>query len=72
MLRRKFAWADGKLKLTDFGIAHKLKSKEAMCHNSSGTLEYMAPEVRKEGHAHTFPSDLYSIGIYLYELILLR
>mmetsp|Transcript_7930 Transcript_7930/g.16553 ORF Transcript_7930/g.16553 Transcript_7930/m.16553 type:complete len:424 (+) Transcript_7930:204-1475(+) len=63
---------DGKLKLTDFGISHKLRSKDAICTNSSGTLEYMAPEIRKEGHKHSYPSDFYSIGIYLFELILLR
>ena len=63
---------DGKLKLTDFGISHKLKTKDSYCTNSSGTLEYMAPEIRGEGHQHTYPSDFYSIGIYLFELILLR
>ncbi|GMH69596.1 hypothetical protein TrST_g3765 [Triparma strigata] len=62
----------GNLKLTDFGISHKLKAKDAFCTMSSGTLEYMAPEIRKAGHNHTYPSEVYSFGVYLYELMYLN
>ncbi|GMH95541.1 hypothetical protein TL16_g13185 [Triparma laevis f. inornata] len=61
----------GTLKLTDFGISHKLKSRESFCIMSSGTLEYMAPEILKKGHEHSWPSELYSVGVYMYELLLL-
>jgi len=38
--------ANGHLRITDFGISAKLASADAKCTNSSGTLQYMAPEIR--------------------------
>jgi serine/threonine protein kinase len=64
--------SDGKLKLTDFGISAKIKDKSTPCTASSGTLEYMAPEVRASGHEHLVPSEVFSTGVFLHELVFLR
>jgi formylglycine-generating enzyme required for sulfatase activity/serine/threonine protein kinase len=59
-----------KVRLTDFGIARQVR--ESMSRYSrgdtSGTLMYMSPEqVRGKGVDHR--SDLYSLGVTLYELL---
>mmetsp|Transcript_14217 Transcript_14217/g.29194 ORF Transcript_14217/g.29194 Transcript_14217/m.29194 type:complete len:400 (+) Transcript_14217:197-1396(+) len=64
--------AQGHLRLTDFGISARLKDKNSKCTDSSGTLAYMAPEIRLPGHAHTYPSEGYSMGVYLHELVALQ
>lgn len=56
----------GRIKITDFGLAalaEKLEGPEAR----SGTLAYMAPE-QKEGREVTRKSDIYSLGLVLYEV----
>lgn len=59
--------ADGRAKLAAFGIA---KSTETMDHTQTGliigTPAYLAPE-RLDGRAATPQSDLYSLGVVLYE-----
>jgi eukaryotic-like serine/threonine-protein kinase len=59
--------ADGRIRLTDFGIA---QPKDATAITQAGqvigTLDYMAPEVRR-GEPATPSSDLYSLGILLGE-----
>ncbi len=60
---------DGRAKLADFGIA---KTAEGLNHTVTGevmgTPAYMAPE-RLEGSPATPQSDLYSIGVVLYEAL---
>ena len=60
---------DGRAKLADFGIA---KTAEGMDHTMTGqvmgTPAYMPPE-RLEGRPATPQSDLYSIGVVLYEAL---
>jgi hypothetical protein len=61
---------DGTLKLTDFGIAKDLDVTaltEANC--TVGTASYMSPEQCKGERNLTHRSDLYSLGIVLYELL---
>jgi eukaryotic-like serine/threonine-protein kinase len=57
--------------LTDFGIAKILESEDAQTLTGTGigvgTPEYMAPE-QWTGHTTT-QSDIYSLGVVLYELI---
>lgn len=60
---------DGRAKLADFGIA---KSTDTMDHTQTGliigTPSYLAPE-RLESHPATAQSDLYAMGVVLYEAL---
>ncbi|MEZ6065971.1 MAG: protein kinase [Planctomycetaceae bacterium] len=57
----------GNVWITDFGLAQALERDETRTDNIGGTLRYMAPE-RLHGVADE-RSDLYSLGITLYELV---
>ena len=60
---------DGKVKITDFGIAMALNSNELTQTNSvMGSVHYLPPE-QANGEAVTIKSDIYSLGILMYELI---
>jgi serine/threonine-protein kinase len=61
---------DGTYKLTDFGLARSLEQGQSLTASGSviGTLHYMAPEVAA-GEEATAASDLYSLGVTLYELL---
>ncbi|MQS15090.1 serine/threonine protein kinase [Streptomyces kaniharaensis] len=62
--------ADGRVTITDFGIARAIAStKITASHAIIGTALYMAPE-QAEGKGGVSPaSDLYSIGVVCYELL---
>jgi TolB-like protein/predicted Ser/Thr protein kinase len=67
--------AKGQVKLLDFGIAILLRAREEDATESltegqqgAGTLLYMAPE-RLRGQAADERSDIYSLGVVLYELL---
>lgn len=62
--------ADGRITITDFGIARAVAStKITASHAIIGTALYMAPE-QAEGKGGVVPaSDLYSIGVVGYELL---
>src|SRR5205814_3731217 len=61
---------DGTLKLADFGIANDMDVTALTGHNSTiGTAAYMSPEQCKGDRHLTNKSDLYSLGIVLYELL---
>ncbi|MFC2168797.1 protein kinase [Acidobacteriota bacterium] len=60
---------DGNAKITDFGIARSTKTKGLTGPGTIiGTPEYMSPE-QVEGKPVDHRSDLYSLGIVLYELV---
>lgn len=54
-------------KLTDFGISSLVDTERARSTMLVGTPQYIAPEV-SEGEDVTAASDLYALGIMLYEL----
>src|SRR4051794_20575725 len=60
--------ADGRAKVTDFGIARAGASDMTQTGSIMGTAQYLSPE-QAQGHAVTPQSDLYSIGICLYEML---
>jgi serine/threonine-protein kinase len=61
---------DGTLKLTDFGIAKDLDVTALTGANCAvGTAAYMSPEQCRGDKDLTFKSDLYSLGVVLYELL---
>jgi Tfp pilus assembly protein PilF len=57
----------GQVRITDFGIA--LSRGEADHHALTGTPGYMAPEQRTHGATLSDRTDLYALGIVLYELL---
>lgn len=60
---------DGRVKITDFGIAMALNSNELTQTNSvMGSVHYLPPE-QAAGHGSTIKSDIYSLGILMYELL---
>jgi eukaryotic-like serine/threonine-protein kinase len=59
---------EGRAKVTDFGIARAGASDMTQTGSIMGTAQYLSPE-QAQGHAVSEPSDLYSIGIILYELL---
>ncbi len=63
--------ADGRVKIADFGIAHLLDSALSEDLRFLGTPSYMAPE-RLRGEAVDQRSDLFSLGVVLYEMVTRR
>jgi len=60
---------DGRVKITDFGIAVALNSAELTQTNSvMGSVHYLPPE-QANGSGATVKSDIYSLGILMYELL---
>src|SRR5947208_14555238 len=55
-------------KVTDFGIARAGASDMTETGSIMGTAQYLSPE-QAQGHAVSARSDLYSIGVILYELL---
>jgi eukaryotic-like serine/threonine-protein kinase len=55
-------------KVTDFGIARAGASDMTQTGSIMGTAQYLSPE-QAQGHAVSAASDLYSVGIILYELL---
>jgi len=62
---------DGEVKVIDFGIAqlHEDDGPKST-RKVMGTPNYMAPEQKEHASNATFASDIYSLGVIAYELIL--
>ncbi len=63
---------EGEIKVIDFGIAQLHEEKDRKIDKSRflGTPDYMSPEQKEDPASVTFATDIYSLGIILYELIL--
>src|SRR5881227_1456897 len=59
---------DGRLKVTDFGIARSGASQMTEVGSIIGTAQYLSPE-QARGADTDATSDIYSMGIVLYELL---
>lgn len=60
---------DGRVKITDFGIAQALNRHELTETNSvMGSVHYLPPE-QANGTGTTIKSDIYSLGIVMFELL---
>ena len=60
-----------RLKVTDFGIARAGASEMTETGSIMGTAQYLSPE-QAQGQRVGTPSDLYSIGVVLYEMLSAR
>jgi len=61
---------DGKVKITDFGLAKQVaKEHETTTVAGRGTLYYMSPEQVRGGKDVTHLTDIYAIGMTLYEML---
>jgi beta-lactam-binding protein with PASTA domain/predicted Ser/Thr protein kinase len=60
--------ADGRLKVTDFGIARSGASQMTEVGSIIGTAQYLSPE-QARGSPVDQRSDVYSVGIVLYEML---
>ena len=58
---------DGKVKLSDFGIA-KATSSNTISSNVMGSVHYSSPEQVRGGYSD-YKSDIYSLGITMYEMV---
>lgn len=59
---------DGKVKVTDFGIARATTSTNTISTNVMGSVHYTSPEQARGGIVDE-KSDIYSAGITMYEMI---
>ncbi len=57
---------DGKVKVTDFGIA-KAVSSNTQHADMMGSVHYTSPEQARNGYV-SYKSDIYSLGIVMYEM----
>ena len=61
--------ASGVLKVTDFGIAKAMESDKAIAGGTAmGSVHYISPEQARGGYTD-FRSDIYSLGVVLYEML---
>ncbi len=58
---------DGKVKVTDFGIA-KAATSETITSNVMGSVHYTSPEQARGGYSDE-KSDIYSLGIVIFEMV---
>jgi len=58
---------EGKVKVTDFGIA-KATTSNTITSNAMGSVHYLSPEQARGGYSDE-KSDIYSLGVTMYEML---
>jgi serine/threonine protein kinase len=58
---------EGKVKVTDFGIA-KATNSNTITSNAMGSVHYLSPEQARGGYSDE-KSDIYSLGVTIYEML---
>ena len=66
-----FLTKDNRVKLGDFGIARVLKKIMEKAKTMVGTPYYISPEI-VEGRPYSQMTDIWSIGVVLYEMCALK
>ena len=66
-----FVMADDSVKIIDFGVAHSVSEHSRTTGYDKGTLLYMAPE-QVQHKPVSVQSDIYSLGVTLYEALTRR
>mmetsp|Transcript_125553 Transcript_125553/g.390871 ORF Transcript_125553/g.390871 Transcript_125553/m.390871 type:complete len:501 (-) Transcript_125553:105-1607(-) len=66
-----FLMATGQIKLGDFGIARVLDATKDYAKTMVGTPYYLSPEII-EDRPYNFKSDVWSLGVVLYEMTTLK
>lgn len=64
----------GRVKIADFGIAALESTDSALAtltvdQSAIGTMNYMSPEQRLDSHRVTSSTDIFSLGVILYEML---
>jgi NIMA (never in mitosis gene a)-related kinase len=62
-----FLTKKGMIKLGDFGIARVLSDTKSKAKTVVGTPYYLSPEIIKS-EPYSFKSDIWSLGVLLYEM----
>ncbi len=60
---------DSEIKIGDFGIAQRTQAEKTQLMGTFGSPRYMSPEQAHEDQPVTHQTDLYSVGVVLYELL---
>lgn len=58
------------LKLGDFGLATKLEFDTEKKRTICGTPNYIAPEILDDKTGHSYPVDIWSLGVIIYTMII--
>ena len=66
-----FMCRNGMAKIGDFGVSSVLSYTHEMVRSVNGTPYYMAPELFDE-IPYSFPADIWSLGVLLYEMCCLQ
>ncbi len=59
---------DGSVKVADFGIAQMASAQSTLTREALGSVHYISPEQAKGAHVDA-RTDLYSLGVVMYEML---